>query len=186
MRSPWPGSLGESSFVDKALSAVGLSDTKSDEVVRVRTISEITKAASGVPLHTLVRDDPATAATFTADGVKFAIGYGDGTIMVGRVDRAGTDTRLAGHTARVWAVSFSPDGKSLASASSHEVLLWDLDRGEAQPLCGAGSNFTDVAFDPSGKYLAWSSHDGPVTVRNMTDLAVPIVPRSTIGIGDRF
>jgi WD40 repeat protein/energy-coupling factor transporter ATP-binding protein EcfA2 len=161
------GSLRESGPADRALAAIGLSDTQSDEAVRLNTISQITEPASAVALRTLVRESPANAADLSADGSKFAIGYGDGSVMIGRVDRAGKDTRLEGHTGRVWSVSFSPDGKHLASASTHEVLLWDLERNEAQALCG-GANFTDVVFDPKGRYLAWSSRDGVVTVRNMT------------------
>ncbi len=160
--------LSKSSLVDRALSGVGLSDIKSDEAVRLSTISAITQPASVGPLRTLMRENPANAAALTADGRKFAIGYADGTIMVGNVDRGGKDSKLLGHTARIWAVAFSPDARFLASASTHEVLLWDLERGEAKPLCDGGSNFTDVAFDPRGKYLAWSSHQGSVTVWDTT------------------
>ena len=160
--------LREKGVLGRVLAAVGLSDTKSDEMVRLRTISQITEPASAVPIRTLVREIPANAAAFAADGGKFAIGYGDGSIMVGRSDAAGKDTRLLGHTGRIWSVTFSPDGKYLASASTHEVLLWDLERNEAQALCGGGVSFTDVAFDPKGRYLAWSSRDGIVTVRDMT------------------
>ena len=160
--------LREKSVLDRALAAVGLSAEKSDEEVRLRTISQITEPASSVPIRTLVRKSPANAAAISADDSKFAIGYGDGSIMVGRSDRAGNDAQLVSHTGRIWSVAFSPDGKYLASASTHELLLWDLERNEAQPLCGGAANFTDVAFDPKGDYLAWSSRDGLVTVRDMT------------------
>lgn len=160
-------SLAPSSALDQAMSVVSPADTQSEEAVRVSTIEEITEAASSVPLLTLVRTSPANAAAYSADGTKFAVGYADGSIMVGRADRTGKDTKLAGHTGRIWTVAFSPDGKQLASASSHEVLLWDVNRGQAQRLCGGGRPFTDVAFDPRGKYLAWSSRDGRVTVRDL-------------------
>ena len=160
-------SLTQLSLADRAMSIVTPADTRSDEAVRVSTISKITQPASSVPLLTLVRTSPANAADYTRDGTKFAVGYADGSIMVGRTDRTGKDTDLTGHTGRIWAVSFSPDGKQLASASSHEILLWDLDRGETQSLCDGDAPFTQVAFDPRGKYLAWSSRDGLVTVRDL-------------------
>ncbi|MEZ5828256.1 MAG: hypothetical protein R3D30_08625 [Hyphomicrobiales bacterium] len=159
--------LQESDLLNRALSIVGLSDAESDEAVRLRTISEITAPASAVPLRTLFRDNPANAAALSADGTKFAVGYGDGSIIVGRTDRTGQDTKLAGHSSRVWTVSFSRDDKLLVSASTHEVFLWDLDRGEGQRLCGDTSNYTGVAFDPRGRYVAWSSRDGPVTVQDL-------------------
>ena len=159
--------LSESNLLDKALSIAGLSDTKSDEAVRLRTIGRITEPASAVPLRTLVSENPANAAAFSADGAMFAVGYADGGIVVGRTDRTGRDNRLLAHTGRVWSVSFGPDGKFLASASTHEVLLWDLDKGEARPLCGGGSNYTDVVFDPLGRYVAWASRDGSVTVQDV-------------------
>ena len=144
------------------------------------------KPASAVPLRTLVRESPANAAAFSADGSKFAIGYGDGSIMVGRADRAGKDTRLAGHTAGSGPCPSLRMAGHLASASTHEVLLWDLEQGEAQPLCGAGANFTDIAFDPQGRYLAWSSRDGLVTVRDMTTSQSQSFQGSNGGIGGRF
>jgi len=101
------------------------------------------------------------------DGSTFAIGYEDGTLMIGPTDRNGKDTTLKGHKDRIWTVAFSPDGKQIASATSHEVLLWDIELGEARKLCGGTPPFTDVAFDPRGKYLAWSSRDGSVTVQSL-------------------
>ena len=161
------GSLTRSNPVDQAMSLITRPDTKSEEAVRVSTIKEITESASSVPLLTLVRVSPANAAAYSADGSTFAVGYADGSIMVGPTDRTGKDTKLKGHTGRVWAVAFAPDGKSLASVSSNEVLLWDLKRGKALSLCDGGMTFTGVAFDPRGRYLAWSSRDGLVTVRDL-------------------
>jgi len=160
-------SLTRSSLADQAMSVVTPADTESEEAVRVSTIREITEAASSIPLLTLIRTSPANAAAYTENGIKFAVGYADGSIMVGPTDRIGKDTMLKGHTGRVWAVSFSPDGRQLASASSNEVLLWDLERGEARLLCDGGNSFTGVTLDPTGRYLAWSSRDGLVTVRDL-------------------
>ena len=180
------GSLSGSGLADRALSAVGLSDTKSDEAVRVSTISQITRARERRSSAHVGSREPANAAAFSADGTKFAIGYGDGRIMVGRTDRTGKDTSLEGHTGRVWSVSFCPDGRQLASASTHEVLLWDLERGEAQPLCGGGVNFTDVVFDPqrqlSRMVVARRAGHGA----GHDDLAIPIVQGPEGGLGGRL
>jgi WD40 repeat protein/energy-coupling factor transporter ATP-binding protein EcfA2 len=164
------GSLSEASFLDRPLAAMGLLDLKSDEAVRLRTIRDIAKPAASAPLRTLFRDNPANAAAFSPDGAKFAIGYADGEIVVGATDRHGKDIYLDSHAGRIWALTFAADGRSLASASTKKIMLWKLaDGGRGTTLAGPGPEFTDVAFDPSGRYLAWSSRDGRVTVRDMTD-----------------
>ena len=141
---------------------------ESDEAVRVRTISQITQAREQRPFAHVGSHQPrqrrglhrgrhqirgwlrAMARSWSVASIAPV------RIPACRVTRAGFGPYRS-----------APDGKYLASASSHEVLLWDLDRGEAQSLCDGGAHFTDVVFDPRGQYLAWSSRDGLVTVRDL-------------------
>jgi WD40 repeat protein len=86
----------------------------------------------------------------------------------------GSYLTIYGHTARVEAVAFSPDGQRLASAGrGGAVKVWDARTGAALlTLKGGWRSFTCVAFSPDGQRLVagsgnwtfhvWDAHTGAV------------------------
>jgi len=67
---------------------------------------------------------------------------------------------LKGHSGSVSAAAFSPDGKTLASASYNMIKLWDIStRVKLQTLEGHSSPIRAVAFSPDGKTLASVSYN---------------------------
>ncbi|WP_445631923.1 nSTAND1 domain-containing NTPase [Nostoc sp. DSM 114167] len=76
--------------------------------------------------------------------------------------------RLEGHSSAVYSVAFSPDGKTIASASSdNTVKVWDaVSAKEITTFKGHSSAVIGVAFSPDGKTIASASLDNTVKVWN--------------------
>jgi WD40 repeat protein len=71
---------------------------------------------------------------------------------------------LTGHTSAVGCVVFSPDGKTLATASADKtVKVWDSRAGEVKhTLRGHVGQVSSVAFSPDGKTLASGGWDSTI------------------------
>lgn len=79
---------------------------------------------------------------------------------------------LAGHTAHLNRVVFSPDGQFLASgADDNTCRLWDPKTGAClrvlaghEPFGGKVAHVVDLAFSPDGSRLATAGHEGTVRI----------------------
>ncbi|MEO7193786.1 MAG: TIR domain-containing protein [Pseudonocardiaceae bacterium] len=85
---------------------------------------------------------------------------------------------LTGHTGVVFAVAFSPDGHTLATASEdNTAALWDI-TDRAHPartaiLTGYTGPVVVVVFSPDGHTLATASNDSTAVLWDITDRAHP-------------
>lgn len=112
-------------------------------------------------------------------GGRLATAGADGHIAIWKEGQAQPDKVLDGHGGPVAALTVSPDGTLLASASwDHTVRLWPLAGGTPRVLEGHAQNVNGVAFTPDGSALVSAGYDATLRVWRVSDgsAAVYTVP----------
>ncbi|QEH35131.1 WD domain, G-beta repeat [Aquisphaera giovannonii] len=133
--------------------------------------------ASAGPRATLdLRGAPATSLSFGPDGRQLACGCEDGIVRVwgdvGRPDAAPL-TFVASQQV-VLAVAFSPDGRSLASASlcGRGIDVWNVPEQRSRGfLPTRGFSATCLGFTPDGLHLIAGEDDGTLGSWNALSLS---------------
>ena len=133
--------------------------------------------ASTMPQVTVHCDKAATTASFSPDGMRFAVTCEDGTVQLWNTDGSGPLAILRGHEARILAAAFSPDGNHLVTTSQDGTArVWQIDDPRRPPVVLKHHDIvTSAAFSPDGNRIVTVSDDDTLWVWNADGSGEPVI-----------
>jgi WD40 repeat protein len=135
----------------------------------VRIVDVASKRQTGV-VHTV---DAVRAVAFSKDGRLLAAAGGlparSGEIVIFEMEHQRPLRTIKGHADCIYGLSFSPDGKMLATSSYDKLIkLWDVETGkEIRTLKDHIDAIYALAFTPDGKRLVSGAADRTVKIWNV-------------------
>ncbi|ESQ03997.1 hypothetical protein B590_17204 [Streptomyces sp. PVA_94-07] len=137
----------------------------------------------GAPPSVTKTGDDVIDAVHTPDGKSLLVASVTGRVQVRDAATGELRREFGHHPSAIRALALSPDGTTLATATTDDsaVRLWDLREGTLKARLGSGSGFevNDLAFSPDGTVLARAGSDAAVALWRMdTGDAVARICRS--------
>ena len=156
----------EGPVVDVSLSPDGKTvvSGSSDKSMRVWN------AEDGSVVDTFSHEGEMTSVGFSSGGRFYSSGAGN-DVTVWQPTKAKELATFTGHENLVQAVAFSPDGQTIASASSDTTIrLWSVAGGkEILNIKAHDGSIYSINFSPGGTMLASGSYDRTIRVWNVAD-----------------
>jgi WD40 repeat protein/serine/threonine protein kinase len=152
------------------IAAAGTSGTPASRATTVK----VWDTASGTELLTIQQHIATTVSSmaFSPDGRSLYVAGNYPFVLGGNDSVRVWDTKfgqylftLVGHTSRIHAMAFSPDGQLLATASGDQTArVWDATGGKELRVLQHADQVSGVAFSPDGQYLATAGYDNTIRV----------------------
>ncbi|MCG3128794.1 MAG: hypothetical protein CHACPFDD_03687 [Phycisphaerae bacterium] len=152
-----------SASADLAVSPDGRLLVAAAAVNKVRVFAVATGAEAAL-LDLPEETEEITAVAFASDNRTAAAGGWEGVIRVWDVVNRNLIVKITQQNI-VAALTFSPDGKTLASGSGNDIKLWDAANGmQKLSIAGHTERVTSLSFSPDGKLIASGSDDKLVRI----------------------
>lgn len=142
-------------------------------------------AIAGARVRSLGRSgsNPVQMVAFSPRGEQIAVGEVSGEphdIVLIDPSTGEIRSRLAGHTSGVNALTFSPDGQTLATAGvvDRAIKLWNLKDGKERATLAEGVGCVrSISFSPDGQWLAYAGSDLTIRVWHLSHEQTTLVGR---------
>jgi WD40 repeat protein len=140
---------------ENAFQAQGTAQAASTQAIADFTRSEAQRLASEANSLLLSHGDSNLTALLAVRSLKMQYTSSGGALLGSLTSLSAPPWEFKGHTADLWSVAFSLDGKYLATGSSDGTArLWDLATGETVHIFeGHSGEVFEVKFSPDGKTL---------------------------------